>query len=370
MGIADSIELGRIVEYAPNLIYVYDQVEQKNAYANRTLAEKLGYLPTDIKSMGADIMPLIIHPDDLQRVFEHFSTIRQLDDGKVASLEYRVKHSKGHWVWMLSHDTVFRRDATQKVTHHIGAASDITAQKHAESEALAAQAKETVTNEELKEFAYAISHDMKAPANTIKLILSELEEELGCTKGSPEGHLLSLAHTTADRMQRLVEDVLHYTQIIGQKINVESVDLNSLFDELKGLLKSEIQTSGAKITVGILPNVMGSKRQLMILFQNLLQNALKFRRACIEPHVHISAKPGKEPNSFAILVTDNGMGIPEDQFDQIFKLFKKLSSDPQCAGTGLGLAACRRIALNHQSSISIRSVVNEGSTFSVELEAA
>jgi light-regulated signal transduction histidine kinase (bacteriophytochrome) len=368
--IGDADNLGHIVEHAPDLIYVYDQVQHKNAYTNRCIGQKLGYSNEDIKAMGADLMPMLIHPDDLPSVFSHFAAIRELEDGEAATLEYRLRHNEGHWVWLLSHDTVYARDAANKVTHHIGAASDISAQKLAESEALAAQLKETATNEELKEFAYAISHDMKAPSNTMKLILTELQEELCCAPDSPEGHLLSLANTTIDRMQRLVEDVLHYTQVIGQELRLEKIDLEAILRELTILLKADIHAKGAEISIGPLPCVKGSETQLMILFQNLISNALKFSRPGIAPKVHINAKQGNLPNTFVISVSDNGVGIPEERFDQIFKLFKKLGSHPDFDGTGLGLAACRRIALNHNSLISVDSVVGEGSTFYLELEAA
>ncbi|CAN0584153.1 unnamed protein product, partial [Ectocarpus sp. 12 AP-2014] len=313
----DIKDVGRIVEYAPTLIYVYDQVEHKNEYTNRCIGEKLGYSSEAIKKMGADLMPNLIHPDDLPLVFTHFANIRRLKDGEIASLEYRLRHNDGHWVWLLSHDTVYGRDASNKVTHHIGAASDITGQKKAEAEALAAQLKETVTNEELKEFAYAISHDMKAPSNTMKLILSELEEELSCAQDSPEGSLLELANTTIDRMQRLIVDVLHYTKVIGQEIKHENVDLNVLVGELKALLRADIQSLDAEILIDPLPCVKGSKAQLMILFQNLFSNALKFSRPNVEPMIHVVAKKGKTPSSVVISIEDNGVGIPEERFDQI-----------------------------------------------------
>lgn len=370
MDFEDTKALGLIVEHAPNLIYVYDQVQHQNVYSNRSIGEMLGYSSMEITQMGADLMPKLIHPDDLPRVFAHFSEVRKLADDEVAGLEYRVKHRSGHWVWLLSQDKVFRRNDDGKVTHHIGAAADITAQKTAEAGTLAAQAKESVTNEELKEFAYAISHDMKAPANTIKLILSELGTELGALQDSSEFHLLAMANTTVDRMQQLVEEVLNYTQIVGHKVNFEKVDLNALFDELTILLKADIQSREASVIVDSLPSVSGSETQLMILFQNLVSNAIKFSRPDVTPVVQVTAKPGKRPETLVVSVTDNGQGIPEDRFNQVFKLFKKLGSDSLSEGTGLGLATCRRIALNHGSLVFLTSVVGEGSTFSVELEAA
>lgn len=365
-----KVDIGRIIEFAPNLIYVYDQVQHKNVYTNQCIGKTLGYSVDDVKDMGADLLATIMHPDDLADVFTHFAKIRELEDGQIIDLEYRVKHKAGHWVWLLSHDTVFLRDDTGKVTQHIGATADITAQKAAEAAALAAEARTNTVNEELQEFAYAVSHDMKAPSNTIKLILNELEQELKYSPDATAAQLIAMAHTTVDRMQRLVEDVLHYTQFIGQQIDFENIDLNVVFSDLKTVLKADAEARHAKVIIDPMPVVKGSETQLMILFQNLMQNALKFSRPNIEPVIRASAR--KEPTSDTVVVSieDNGIGIPSDKADQIFKLFKRLNTDQRYNGTGLGLATCRRIALNHHTSVSLTSTPDEGSTFSIELEVA
>ena len=119
-----------------------------------------------------------------------------------------------------------------------------------------------------------------------------------------------------------------------------------------------------------MPEVLGSEMQLKLLFQNLVQNALKYSRSGIASDVKITAKPGSTPEKCVISVSDNGIGIPEDRFSQIFKLFKKLGSGQLSEGSGLGLAMCRRVAINHGTWVYLTSVVGEGSTFSVELEAA
>ncbi|MEP1698971.1 MAG: ATP-binding protein, partial [Paracoccaceae bacterium] len=114
----------------------------------------------------------------------------------------------------------------------------------------------------------------------------------------------------------------------------------------------------------------GSETQLMIFFQNLVLNALTFVRPGVDPCVHVAVEDSKKENSVVISVHDNGIGIAEDHFDQIFQMFKKLKADPHDESSGLGLAICRRIALSHQTSISMTSQVGEGSTFSIELDLA
>ena len=264
-------------------------------------------------------MAQCLHPDDRPGVFAHFGSIRELDDGAVASVEYRMRHKNGQWIWLLSNDTVFQRDLSGAVTHHIGAAVDITAQKHAEAEALRAQAKAATVNDELRNFA--ISHDIKAPTNTLHLVLEELRDAGRSRRSPDEEDLLDLAQLTVTRMSALIDDVLQYTKIIGQEMQMDTVDLADLVAELHQTLHCDIKVNKATIRVGDLPRVRGSQMQLLILLQNLMQNALKFARPGVPPQVYVGAETGRDPNRVRVIVSDNGIGIPPDKKEQIFDPF-------------------------------------------------
>lgn len=360
----------RVTELAPAVIYVYNQDLKRNEYSNRDIGEVLGYTAREIKDMGENLMAQTLHADDLPLILEHFKSIGALTDGEVASVEYRMRHKNGGWVWLLSRDAVFKRDQTGRVTHHIGAAIDITAQKNAEEAARKAQEETNAVNGELRDFAYAVSHDMKAPSNTLHLILDELVSDSNRTFEEEESNLLDLAQSTVSRMGTLIDDVLRYTKIIGQDLELETVDLTTLIAELRETLHAEIKMSQATIWVSDLPAVRGSRMQLAILFQNLIQNALKFSRPGIAPIVHIGAEKLENDEAVSIYVSDNGIGIPPDKQEQIFHVFKRLNVTQKYEGNGIGLATCRRIASNHKTNISLVSSIGEGAAFSVHLQKA
>lgn len=367
---AERAQLVRVMEYAPSLIYVFNQLDQANEYSNRNLGEMLGYSPQEVKQMGAELMPTLIHPEDLPKVFEHFSKIQLLQADHVASLEYRVKHKLGHWVWLLSRDTVFRRSADGDVTHHIGAAVDISAQKEAEASLQASETKAQSTNQELRDFAYAVSHDMKAPSNTLKLILTEMEVSLSEGDLEDTKELVATAQATINDMQHLIDDVLSHTRVVGQEMTHEVVDLAQVLQTVMSFLKADIVQSQARIEISDLPLVWGSQNQLLILFQNLLQNSLKFSRENVAPVIKVDARIDEDNERVSVCVSDNGIGIPLTRQQQIFKLFKKLNGAEQFTGSGIGLATCRRIALNHKTEISLSSEPDQGANFSIELTMA
>lgn len=131
--------LEKVLQVVPNVIYVFNQETQANEYANRSLADVLGYSAEEAQDMGADLIPALCHPDDLPLVGQHFEAIRGLADDEVLTLEYRMKHKDGHWVHLLSYDTVFERDADGNVLRHLGKAVDITEQRRADSAVAAAK---------------------------------------------------------------------------------------------------------------------------------------------------------------------------------------------------------------------------------------
>ncbi|MFK7876814.1 MAG: ATP-binding protein [Paracoccaceae bacterium] len=362
--------LGRVMEIAPTLIYVYNQITQSNEYSNRNVGEVLGYSKDEIQDMGEHMLLQLLHPDDVATVFTHFDHMLSMCDTDVVSVEYRVKHRNGKWIWLLSRDRVFQRDDIGAVTHHIGAAIDITSQKEAEAKALLAENRSQAFSEELKSFAYAMSHDMKAPINTMQLLMSELRNLRAIQHDSEEEDLLDMADKTMSRMRGLVDDVLDYTKTIGQDVILETVDLAQVFTDLTGILRADIRHSNASLSIGPMPKVTGSRMQLSILFQNLLHNSLKFSKSGQVPNVTVMAYVHASGDAVTIAVEDNGIGISEQKQKQIFGLFERLNTASQYDGNGIGLAICRRIASNHDSRVEITSKPGEGATFSIDLELA
>ena len=225
-----------------------------------------------------------------------------------------------------------------------------------------------LANEELRAFAYATSHDLKAPTNTSLLLLDALEQDLEGRLDDAEAKLLNELRRSAERMARLIDDVLGYTGAIGSELKLELLDLNAVLGNVLYDLKSEIEASGAQVTVEDLPVVTAHTSQMHQLFQNLISNAIKFRAPDRPPKVTVRSVPA-ETGNVAIEVIDNGIGIDPDKTGKIFELFFRLHTRREFDGTGLGLSICQRIARNHGGRVTVRSDPGAGSTFTVTFQA-
>ena len=124
--------LEKVLGVVPGIIYIFDQESQSNAYSNRSLGDMLGYTMSEIQGMGDALLPSLCHPDDLPQIGTHFAEIQEMEDGEITTVEYRMRHKKGHWVWLQSYDSVFQRNDDGTVAKHIGVATDIMVQKKAE----------------------------------------------------------------------------------------------------------------------------------------------------------------------------------------------------------------------------------------------
>ena len=222
-------------------------------------------------------------------------------------------------------------------------------------------------NEEQAEFSYALSHDMKSPANTLRMLLSELEEIEGERLGPDGTDVLQDCQLTVTRMLRLIEDVLDYASMVNSTTSTTSVDLNVLVADILLDIKSVITNVQAKIIVGALPVIDGHPTQLRMLIQNLIVNAIKFRAPDTVPVVNVSASSPGRSDKVVLSVTDNGIGIDPDFHQRIFGLFQRLHTHSTFAGSGLGLAICKRIATNHGGSIDVTSSLGNGSQFNIHL---
>lgn len=361
--------LNKIVGVAPNVIHIYNHQTHANEYSNRKLEDYLGYSPEELQQMGADALQILVNADDIPKIGEHVATVQSLPDGEVAEVEFRMRHKEGRWVWFQSRDTVFERDASGKVLRHVGVASDVTDLKVAEQAALFGQAKAENANDELRSFAYSMSHDLKSPSNTLALLLSELKETQLENLDEDGRDILEMSLMTVGRMQGLIEDVLAYTRVIGSQNDVTSVDLNALLQQALDDATAAITQGKALVSVDTLPVLMGNPSQLRTLFQNLIENAVKYASPDRRPKIHVRDISSEKDDVHKIAVSDNGIGIaPKDQA-KIFEMFRRLHRQDEISGSGLGLSICRRIAISHGGEISVQSGA-EGSTFMVTLPRA
>ncbi|MEO1490854.1 MAG: ATP-binding protein [Pseudomonadota bacterium] len=222
-------------------------------------------------------------------------------------------------------------------------------------------------NREQAEFTYAISHDLKSPTNTVRMLLDELRQINAGKLDDDSIETLDDLDTTVTRMGQLVEDVLAYARSVGEDMSTKPVDLKPHIESVITDLASDVSNAGAEISVGELPIVTGSAVQLRLLFQNLIANAIKFRHPSRCPKIEISRRPDDGSGFVKVDVKDNGIGIDEKYHDEVFGLFKRLHTQSAYKGSGIGLTVCQRIVSNHRGTIGISSKAGEGSTFTVTL---
>jgi len=223
---------------------------------------------------------------------------------------------------------------------------------------------ENLRNEQ-QEFSYSISHDLKAPLTTLSYLINEIKECPETELSGDATQFVELANSTISRAGVLIEDVHKYASTLQNDFTQQSVDLNKLFQEIIDNLRGDIEQSGAIIDLHKLPVVMGSETQLTLLFQNIIHNAIKFRRADVQPQITITATRNEGRDE--IRVSDNGIGISPEYHTKIFESFERLHTHQEYQGSGLGLTLAQRVASNHDGSIELESKPLEGTTFKVNL---
>ncbi|TND10212.1 MAG: sensor histidine kinase and response regulator of a two component complex [Bacteroidetes bacterium] len=219
-------------------------------------------------------------------------------------------------------------------------------------------------NEELEQFAYIASHDLQEPLRTTSSYVALLSKEIGDTL---EGRsLLYLDHISksTDRMRTLITGLLEYSRI-GKEKHREMTDCNQLVADLLVDLDTVIKENKARITVRPLPAFSVYPTELKQLFQNLITNALKFRKKETAPEIEIAAT--EENRHWKFSVKDNGIGIEPEFYEKIFIIFQRLHTRKEFEGNGIGLAHCKKIAELHEGHLWVESNPGAGSTFYITI---
>ncbi|MFY0529002.1 ATP-binding protein [Archangium gephyra] len=223
------------------------------------------------------------------------------------------------------------------------------------------------SNRELESFASVASHDLQEPLRKIQTFGERLKTTCAASL-SPEGRdYLERMNNAAGRMRRLIDDLLSFSRISSKAPTFARVDLGRVAREVLADLETAIEQAGATVTVGELPTLEAEPMQMRQLLQNLVSNALKFRRENVAPSVSIHATVHADAGLCELRVADNGIGFDEKYLDRIFNVFQRLHGRGKYEGTGIGLAICRKIAERHGGSIDARSKPGQGATFIVKL---
>jgi PAS domain S-box-containing protein len=242
---------------------------------------------------------------------------------------------------------------------------DITTRKVAEAHLLYKVEELNRSNEELGQFAYIASHDLQEPLRMVASYTQLLARRYKGRLDSDADEFITFAVDGANRMQRLIQDLLAYSRVGTKGKDLLETSSEEALQRAILNLRGAIADSGAMLTHDPLPAVLADETQLVQLFQNLIGNAIKYQNPGV-PRIHISAmKNGGGRWTFS--VHDNGLGIDPQYFERIFVMFQRLHKREEFAGTGIGLAICKKIVERHGGEISVQSQPGKGSTFSFAL---
>jgi signal transduction histidine kinase len=218
---------------------------------------------------------------------------------------------------------------------------------------------------EQQRFIHIVSHDLREPLNSINNFISLLVQDHRAALPLEAQRYLDYVATGGTRMKRLLDDLVRFTELEHYTPELEAVDLNLVAVQVRDDLLSATRAAEAEIHIGELPVLQGNASFLRIALQNMVSNALKFRRPSVTPMVSISSV---EVGCDVILrVDDNGLGISDEHQTEVFEAFKRLHNRRTYEGSGLGLAICKRIAQMHGGWLSVKSEPGVGSSFSLHL---
>jgi PAS domain S-box-containing protein len=375
----ESERLNRtILDLAPNIVYIYDIEKSENVFVNKSIFHTTGYDEREVAGLGNELMNEFVHPEDRERVSAHHEHCRHLRDNEISEIEYRFKNKKGDYIHLFSRDTAFKRNEQGEVTQIIGIAINITEIKNVNEALILSNRKLERTNQDLMSFTFVASHDLQEPLRKIKTFITGImeREEQGFLESTLRN--FSRISESATRMQELINALLVYSQLNDSYIVHEKLDLNDAILEVKNMLQHIIEEKRAVIECSELPTITGVRTQFVQVFCNIIENALKYSKPNVNPHITILAekaeadeieKAGHDSNIsyWKISIADNGIGFDQQYGNKIFEIFQRLHVKTQYTGTGIGLSICKKIVENYKGFISATGKQNIGSVFNIFL---
>ncbi|HEY9623910.1 MAG TPA: ATP-binding protein [Crinalium sp.] len=232
--------------------------------------------------------------------------------------------------------------------------------RQAEELALLAQDLER-SNAELKKFAYVASHDLQEPLNQVANYVQLLEMRYNDALDQDAKEFIDFAVEGVSLMQTLIDDVLVYSKVDLKGIEWELIEVETALNQALNNLRGRIAETGAEITYDPMPTIVADGTQLMQLFQNLIGNAIKFKKKDVPPKIHVSVH--RQDDCWLFSVQDNGIGLDPQFGDRIFVIFQRLHTRDEYPGSGMGLAICKKIVECHRGQIWVESQLGQGAVF-------
>ncbi len=217
------------------------------------------------------------------------------------------------------------------------------------------------SNEELERFAYICSHDMQEPVRMMNSYAGLLEEKCAGLLDEKGNKYLRFIIGNAQRMQKMIQDILTFSRVGREEVKVEKVNCNEIFREVLAEFETVIKEKNAHVVCGDLPTLETSPTLMRVLFQNLIGNALKFQDGSKPPEINIQAE--RQENMWEFSVRDNGIGIDPAFYDKIFTIFQRFHRKEDYPGTGIGLSTCRKFIKLCGGNINFESKPGQGTVF-------
>src|SRR5438270_834170 len=323
---------------------------------NRSLCEILGYSEKEL--IGRSVKELS-HPADRDLTDAQRARVHE---GELDSVRFEKRYLKkgGSIVWA-DLAVAVARDAHGHPQYEVALFDDITARKAAEAALREAHEELKRSTSEREQFAYVASHDLQEPLRMVSSYTQLLMRRYGDKLDGDAKEFTAFIVDGATRMKQLIEDLLAYSRAGTRCKNFKPVDAESSLKRALTNLRAAIQGSGATLTQDKLPTIHCDEAQLAQLFQNLIGNALKFRKPEAGPGVHVGA--GGRGADWAFRVRDNGIGIEPQYFERIFMVFQRLHNKGEYPGTGIGLAIVKKVVERHGGRIWVQSQLGAGTTF-------
>jgi PAS domain S-box-containing protein len=308
--------------------------------------------------LSSETFQALIHPDDRAAMQAWMKAC--LAGLGPPDLEFRVCLQDGSVRYINGRGHIVQQDAEKKSIRMVGVAQDITKRKLAEAALLQRTEELARSNTELVQFAYVASHDLQEPLRMVSSYVQLLARRYAGKLDADADVFIGFAVDGAKRMQHMINDLLAFSRVTTKGHGFEPVEADAALKLALVNLKMAIEESQASVTFDPLPVVNADSAQLTQLFQNLIGNAIKFRRK-EPPQVHVSVE--KRAKDWEFSVRDNGIGIEPQHLERIFVIFQRLHTAAQFPGTGIGLAICKKIAERHGGNLWVSSQPGVGSTF-------
>jgi PAS domain S-box-containing protein len=309
----------------------------------------------------------ITFPEDLA---SDLALVQRLVTGEIDRyrLEKRYVHKQGHAVWALLSVSLVR-DSWGAPLYFVAHATDITWLKSAQQSLSEHTAELERSNAELEQFASVASHDLQEPLRTVTSYTQLLSERYRDQLDERADRWIAYINGGVDHMKRLIDGLLSLARVTTDGGAFAVVDTAAIVDDLWLRLRALPNAQGAQLTHGPLPAVVADAAQIEQLFQNLLSNAVRYRRLDLPLRVHVTAerRVGDNRIEWEFAVVDNGIGIDMVHSRRIFEIFQRISREIDCSGTGIGLAVCERIVRRHGGRIWVESELGRGARFQFTL---